>query len=57
MLTLKVEEIEKLISTLEWVQIATLSTEEERKSIQGMIEKFIVARKTATRKRIEFVAE
>ena len=57
MLTLKVKEIENLISTLRWVQVATLSTEEDRKATQDLIDKFLVAKKTANHDRVEFVAE
>ena len=57
MLTLKLEEIEKLISTLKWVQVATLSTDTDRKATQRLIEKFIVAKKTAARSQVEIIVE
>jgi len=57
LLTLKLEEIEKLISTLKWVQVATLSTDTDREATQRLIEKFIVVKKTAARNRVEIVVE
>ena len=57
MLTFRIEEVEKLISTLRWVQVATLSTEEDQKKMQDLIEKLIVAKKTSHEKRIEIIVE
>ena len=57
MLTFRIEEIEKLISTLRWVQVATLSTEEDQKQMQDLIEKLVVAKKTSHKKKIEIIVE
>lgn len=54
MLELTKEEMGKLISTLKWVQVATLSTEEERDTIQNLIEKLRIAKKTSPKDRIRF---
>ena len=57
MLTFRIEEVEKLISTLRWVQVATLSTEEDQKQMQDLIEKLVVAKKTSHKKKIEIIVE
>jgi len=54
MLELTKEELDKLISTLKWVQIATLSTEKERDTIQNLIEKLRIAKKTSPKDKVRF---
>ena len=53
MLTFKLEEIEKLLSTLSWVQAATLSTQEDREILQSVIDKLYVIKKTNDKKEVE----
>ena len=57
MLELTLEELNKLISTLKWVQIATLSTDEERHTIQNLIEKLRIAKKTSHNDKIKFTVK
>ncbi len=54
MLELTKKELEKLISTLKWVQVATLSTKEEEDMIQNLIDKMLIAKKTASSSRVKF---
>ena len=53
MLKLENEEIEKIISILEWTNIATLAGDEEKNFVKKIIDKLVVARKTSPGKSVE----
>ena len=52
MLELSIREVEKLISMLNWIQEATLSTEDERNMINNLVEKLKIIKKTSSSKRV-----